>query len=230
MRAASGDARTTVLTTLADVVMAIPVDHPTRVAIDGRSAAGKTTLADELAEIIQQRGRQTIRSSIDDFHRPGHKFRSQRREWTPRTYYDEGYDYDAFVDLMLRPSGPGGSRRCRPALFDSYHDEWLPEEWHTVDETSVALVDGAFLLRPEIADHWDYVIWLDIDMETMVDRARTRDVAWVGSEQQVIERYRSHWIPTHELYERLADPLTRADAIIDTRDHRRPMIRRLSRL
>ncbi|MGD9892087.1 MAG: hypothetical protein AB7R89_17175 [Dehalococcoidia bacterium] len=227
MRAAGDDARATVLTTLADVVTAIEIDHPTRVAIDGRSAAGKTTIADELAQIIHRRGRQAIRSSIDDFHRPGHKFRSQRGEWTPRTYYDEGYDYDAFVELMLLPVGPGGSRRCRPALFDSFHDEWLPEEWHTAEETSIALVDGAFLLRPDLVGHWDYVIWLDIDMETMVERARTRDVAWVGSEQQVIQRSRRHWIPTHELYEHLTDPLARADAIVDTRNPHDLVIRKL---
>ena len=40
---------------------------------------------------------------MDDFHRPGHKFRSMREEWTPQSYYDEGYDYVAFRDLVLRP-------------------------------------------------------------------------------------------------------------------------------
>jgi len=222
-------ARAEVLNTVAEVVTSLRVDHPTRVAIEGRSAAGKTTLADDLAAAIRLRGREVIRSSIDDFHRPGHKFRSQRGEWTPRSYYDEGYDYAAFRDLLLLPLGPGGDRRCRAALFDSFHDEWLPEEWHEVGAGAVAIVDGAFLLRPDLAEHWEYVIWLDIDMETMVERARQRDVAWVGSEQLVIERYRRRWIPTHELYEQLDDPRTRAHAVIDNRDLGEPVIQRLLR-
>jgi uridine kinase len=171
------DTRSELLTTLVGVVTALPLAHPTRVAIDGRSVAGKTTLADELAGAISAGGRQVIRASIDDFHRPGHKYRSQSGEWTPRSYYDKGYDYAAFVDLVLRPLGPDGTRRCRPALFDSFHDTWLPEHWHEVSASAVALVDGAFLLRPELAGHWDYVIWLDIDFETMVERARRRDIA-----------------------------------------------------
>ena len=108
-------------------------------------------------------------------------------------------------------------------------DTWLPEEWDAVGDQAVAIVDGAFLLRPDLAEHWDYSIWLDIDMETMVDRARRRDVAWVGSEQAVVERYRRHWIPTHQLYEQLTQALARAHAVIDNRNIEQPRILRLSR-
>ena len=224
----SSDPRSAVVATLADAITSLRLDHPTRVAIDGRSAAGTTMLADELAAAVRARRREVIRASIDDFHRPGHRDRSRRGGWTPRSYYDEGYDYDAFHDLLLRPLGPGGSRRCRTALFDAFHDAWLPEEWHVVGDPTVAIVDGAFLLRPEFIDHWDHIIWLDIDMETMVERARRRDVAWVGSEQAVEERYRRHWIPTHELYERLVEPESFAHAIVDHRDPREPRLLRLT--
>ncbi len=224
----SDGTRSAVVNTLADAVTSLRVRHPTRVAIDGRSAAGKTTLADELAEAVRARAREVIRASIDDFHRPGHKARSQRGGWTPRSYYDEGYDYEAFRDLLLRPLGPGGSRRCRTALFDAFHDVWAPAEWHAVNDRTVAIIDGVFLLRPELAGHWDYVIWLDIDMETMVERARRRDVAWVGSGRVVEERYRRHWIPTHELYERLTWAPARAHATVDTRTPQEPKLLRLS--
>jgi uridine kinase len=220
--------RGAVVDALADAVTALPLGHPTRVAVEGRSAAGKTTLADELAGAVRARAREVLRASIDDFHRPGHKYRAQRGGWTPRSYYDEGYDYEAFRDLLLRPLGPGGSRRCRPALFDSFRDTWLPEEWCEVGPRAVVIIDGAFLLRPELADHWDYIIWLDIDHETMVERARRRDVAWVGSADIVEERYRRHWVPTHDLYERLTAAPTRAHAVIDNRDIPRPRLLRLS--
>jgi uridine kinase len=213
-----------VIRALGTSVTALKLGHPTRVAIEGRSAAGKSTLSDELAEAIESQGRIAIRASIDDFHRPGHKYRSQRRDWTPESYYAEGYDYQAFRDLLLQPLGPGGDRRFRAALFDSFHDVAFPEHWEIADSQSIALIDGAFLLRPELADHWDYVIWLDIDFETMIARARKRDSAWVGSEEVVAERYRHHWIPTHERYERLESPRERADVIVDNRDLERPRL------
>jgi uridine kinase len=225
----SNGTRRKVVTALADEVTSLRIAHPTRVAVDGRSAAGKTTFSDELADAVRARGREVLRASIDDFHRPGHKHRSRRGGWTPRSYYDEGFDYEAFRNLLLQPLGPGGSRRCRPALFDAFHDAWHPEQWHEVGDRAVAIIDGVFLLRPELAGHWDYAVWLDIDMETMVERARRRDVAWVGSAAVVEDRYRLHWIPTHELYERLTEPSTHAHAIIDNRILGEPKLLRLSR-
>lgn len=223
------DARSEVSNTLADVLTSLNLPHPTRVAVEGRSAAGKTTLADNLAEAVRARGREALRASIDDFHPPGYKFRSQRGEFTPRAYYDEGYDYRAFSELLLQPLGPGGTRRRRTALFDSYHDTWMPEEWHDVGDQAVVIVDGAYLLHPELAGHWDYIIWLDIDMETMVERARRRDVAWMESEQRVQEHYRRNWIPRHEFYEHLIDPRSRAHTVIDNRNLRQPVILSLAR-
>src|SRR6185437_12271535 len=126
--------------------------------------------------------------------------------WTPESYYAETYDHDAVRELLLDPLGPGGNRHCRTRLFDSYHDEWLTEEWHFPPTNAIALVDGGFLLRPELAELWDYVVWLDIDHDTMIERARRRDVAWVGSEDVVVERYRQRMIPAHTLFERLAHP------------------------
>jgi uridine kinase len=218
-----------VVATIADAVERLVLEHPTRVGIDGRSAAGKTTFADSLAEELRARGRAVLRASIDDFHKPGHKFRSMAEAWTPQTYYDDGYDYAAFVALLLAPLGPGGTRRCRPALFDSYHDAFVSEQWLDVRGNTVAVIDGAFLSRPELASHWDYLVWLRVDFETMIERARRRDTAWVGDAGVVAERYRRRVLPTHELYEQLVDPAARADAVIDTRDLDAPTIVRLAR-
>jgi uridine kinase len=229
MPTAARDPRGAVISALADAVTSLRVGHPTRVAVEGRGAAGKTTLADELAEVLRARGRECVRASIDDFHRPGHKWRSIRGEWTPRSYYEEAYDSTAFRDLLLWPLGPGGDRRCRTAIFDAFHDASLPEVWQAPGAEAVVVVDGIFLRKPEFAGCWEYGIWLDVDFETMVARARRRDVAWVGSETVVEQRYRRHWIPTHELYERLTDAPARADAVVDNRDLEHPRLLRLSR-
>jgi hypothetical protein len=60
--------RADALARLANVILAVRRDHPTRVAIDGFDAAGKTTLADELVPFVEERGREAVRVSLDDFH------------------------------------------------------------------------------------------------------------------------------------------------------------------
>ena len=213
---------------IVDWIASLELGHPTRVGLDGPSAAGKTTLADALAEMVQSTtNRPVIRASIDDFHRPGHKFRSIRGEWTTRTYYDESYDYLAFRDLVLRPLGADGNRRVRTAVFDSLHDVPLPEQWHATSENTILIVDGAFLQRDELRRHWDYLIWLKVDADTIISRARQRDVAWVGSAEVVERRYRTRMLPTHALYESLVDPEARADAVLETTNLSAPRLERL---
>jgi uridine kinase len=118
----------------------------------------------------------------------------------------------------------------RTGIFDSFRDEPLPEQWVAVDPSSIVVIDGVLLLRPELAPHWDYAVWLDIDSETMVarSRARSRAAGWPGEEDEVEARCRARDVPMHELYESLAGPVERAHACIDNRDLAEPRILRLS--
>ena len=72
--------RTALLDQLAAAIGALRQDGPTLVAIDGRSAAGKTTLADDLAERLLVESRLVLRSSIDDLHPPGRNRDDGREE------------------------------------------------------------------------------------------------------------------------------------------------------
>lgn len=223
----TGGVRTEVIAALARAVTSLHLPHPTRVGVDGWSGAGKTTLADELAAMVEASGRPTLRASFDNFHRKGHKYRSIRGEWTPQLYYEEGYDYPVFRAWVLEPLGPGGNRRCRPAMLDSFNDVLLPEAWHQLADDAVVVVDGIFLLHPELAGHWDYLIWLDVDLGTVIERACRRDATWIGSAAAVERRYREFRQPVHELYERLASPADHAHAIVDNRSVERPRLVRV---
>src|ERR671937_1286035 len=67
---------------LANRIEPVRRPNPVRVAIDGVDAAGKTTLADELAPVLRRRGREVVRASIDGFHRPRAE-RYRRGELSP---------------------------------------------------------------------------------------------------------------------------------------------------
>lgn len=144
-----------------------------------------------------------------------------------QSYYDESYHYLAFRQLVLRPLGSGGDRRVRTAVFDSFYDVPVPEHWQVASENAILIVDGAYLQREELRSDWDYLIWLKVDAETMISRARQRDVAWVGSADVVEHRYRTRVLQTHALYESLVDPGAHADAVIDTTDLNAPRLERL---
>lgn len=199
---------------LATRIIAFPSTHPVRVAIDGIDASGKTTLANELAVSLQANGRPVIRASIDGFHRPRSE-RYRRGPTSPEGYYLDAFDYAALGEMLLVPLGPDGSRRYHRSVFDFRTDHPLnaPEEEAPAD--AILIVDGVFLLRPELDEFWDYRIFVAAPFEVALQRALQRDVALFGSTEVVQARYAERYIPGQRLYFEAAHPQERADAIVN---------------
>jgi uridine kinase len=64
------DDRSRLLRSVAALLLAKATAHPLRIGIDGRTAAGNTTFADDLASELGRSGRQILRAGADDFHHP----------------------------------------------------------------------------------------------------------------------------------------------------------------
>jgi uridine kinase len=194
-----------------------------RVAVDGPDAAGKTTLADELASGLRNRGRVVIRASIDGFHRPRAE-RYRRGADAPEGYYEDSFDYGALRHALLDPLGPGGSRAYRRAVFDFRTDAPRSEPETVPPEDAVLLFDGVFLLRPELFESWDLRIFVSVGFDEALRRALDRDAALFGSRHEVERRYRSRYIPGQRLYLAGARPTETADLVVFNDDPARPVL------
>ena len=220
MSAESGD-RARVLSRIADHLVGLEGTHPIRVAIDGLSGAGKSTLADELASIVESRGRSVIRASIDDFHRP-RADRYQMGRLSPEGYYRFAFDYPAFRASLLLPLGPGGDRRYRLAIFDQRHDTPVETPECEASPDAILLVDGVFLLRPELDDLWDFRIFVDADVNVAIERAIRRDMTVATSLERVRETYRRRYVPGERIYLETVRPMAKADLILGNTDVEHP--------
>jgi uridine kinase len=205
MRQATKDegARSELLDRLAEAIESATTTHPLRVAIDGPPAAGKTTLADELAVVLRAQGREVIRATIEGFLFPRAQ-RYRRGDHSPEGCYFDSHDHDAMRRVLLDPLGPDGDRRFQQAVYDRGTD-------------AVLLFDGVFLLRPELIDHWDLSIFVSVAFERTLDRAQTRGEALAGSAASTtdIERaWHNRYIPSQQLYFATACPTDHADIIV----------------
>lgn len=213
--------RDEVLGRLAAAVGSVAVAHPTRVAIDGPPAAGKTTLADELADVLRGQGRDVIRATIDDFLFPRAR-RYPRGEYSAEGCYLDTHDHAALNRVLLDPLGPGGDRRFQPAVYDHAADTALSPPVTTAPADAVLLFDGVFLLRPELIDRWDLRVYVSTAFEATVDRAVLRERR-VSSRADVERRWRERYIPAQQLYNATARPTEHADIIVHNDDPRRPL-------
>jgi uridine kinase len=94
----AGPVRGAVLDRVVDLIDGLG-DHRLRVAIDGFTASGKTSLGHELAHRIAGRGRRILRASLDDFKRPWRDRHLYDRE-SGEGYYRNAFDADAARRLL----------------------------------------------------------------------------------------------------------------------------------
>jgi uridine kinase len=219
-------ARQQVLDGLAQRVLALRLGHPTRVGIDGHSAAGKTTLADELATTLRATTtRPVLRVTIDHFKRHV-DLRTQYPPGSPESYYFEMFDVDAIRDELLLPLGPGGNRYYRTQIMDFGGHASIDSGAHLATDDAILLADGGFLQKPALFRHWDLCVYLHIEVADVLHRGTIRDQAWMDSAEAAAERYRAYYIPGEELYLAEIRPAERADIVIDNRNFEDPRVMR----
>ncbi|MCK1274661.1 uridine kinase [Bradyrhizobium sp. 61] len=204
---------------LANRLIATSPDRTVRVAIDGVDGAGKTTFADELGSFVLAKGRPVIRASVDGFHNPKAD-RYQRGRHSPEGFFEDSYNYSALKRYLLDPLSPGGSRRYRRAFFDHVSDDIVPANDLEAPPSSILLLDGIFLHRPELLAHWDASIFLRTDFAVSVARCAVRD----GSSPDPAAPSNRRYVEGQQLYFRSCQPETKATILIDYNDLSAPSI------
>jgi uridine kinase len=206
---------------LAAVASRIPSPtRPVLVAVDGVDGSGKTTFADELAEVAVATGRfgAVVRASLDGFHHPrAHRHAHGR---TGETFWSRSYDYPALLRELVGPwrSGPGSAYRT--AVHDVDTDRALDLPPAVVPARGLLLLDGIFAQRDELRGLWDLAVFLDVPFEISVARMAARD----GSPDDPGHPDQARYVEGQRIYLATCDPRSRADVVVDNSDLAHPRI------
>ena len=170
------------------------VDRAMRVAIDGHSAAGKSTLA----SYIQASFQAVTIIPTDGFYRvmPQH----ERELLSAADGYRKYYDWERLRDQVLQPLSEG-----KDVLYRKYN--WSRNELGDVVQArnaGIILVDGCYSARPELRGYFDQVILVKAPHDRRMATQRARGDAW-----EWVER----WDAAERLYLEMHDPAN-AGAIV----------------
>ena len=158
------------------------------VAIDGGGGAGKSTLAETLADAL---GDVTI-IPMDDFYRPMRP--AERAALTAGEGVDRYFDWQRLRDSVLRPLR-GGHTACY-GRYD-WETGTIAGDVVEVMPSGVILIEGVYTLRRELRDFYDLAIFVDTPADVrhrrMAGRAENPEVwidRWMAAEHCYLEHHR----------------------------------------
>ncbi|TKT75418.1 uridine kinase [Aquamicrobium sp. LC103] len=189
------------------------------VAIDGVDGSGKTTFADELAPLVEARGRPVVRASVDGFHNP-RRIRYARGKGDPLGFFLDSYNYESFKHDLLLPFGGGADRVCTKRFDHKQDREVAGEHAILVSGDAILLIDGIFLHRDELRDLWSLSVFLDVPFAVSYARMAVRD----GSDPDPSAAENRRYLEGQKIYLRSCRPRARATILIDNSDLQAPRI------
>jgi uridine kinase len=196
-------------------ILALDETSPRVVAITGMSCIGKTTLAAEVAAVVEGAGRPVVQVAYDDFHHPRERrYRLGRR--SAEGYLDDSYDAASLRRLVLEPLSRGEAS-VRTASYDLAGEKPVAPQPVAIEPGSVVLVEGEFLLASQVGADWDLAILLMGEPGAVLERALVRDADF-GTGEQVREMYLRRYLAAESLHQERDDPWLRADVIVDLTD------------
>jgi len=172
------------------------------IAIDGRAASGKSTMAAYLCDIISAKI-----IAMDDFFLPS-QLRTTERLATPGgNIHHERFIQEVLPYLKNNKEFLYRRFDCNKMDFDSEPVRVPPSYWH--------IIEGVYSFHPELGKYMDIRVFLDIKQVEQESRINTRNNTKVAAD------YFSKWIPMEEKYLKEYDIRESADVIIDANILRR---------
>lgn len=150
------------------------------IALDGRCAAGKTTLA----AVLKQRLDCEVIHMDDFFLRP--EQRTRERLAVP----GGNVDYERFKEEVM---GPLRARADFSFCPYDCHTQSMKEPVR-VKENRVVLVEGAYSCHPQLWDDYDLHVFLDVDRAVQQKRILARNG------REAAEIFAKKWLPLEEAY------------------------------
>lgn len=150
------------------------------IALDGRCAAGKTTLAGKIAE----------QTDCNTIHMDHFFLRPEQR--TEERYREPGgnIDRERLIEEVMMPLSRGESFDYRPY---NCRRQQLSEAVH-INPKAINIMEGSYACHPALRDFYDLTIFLTVDKAEQLRRIRDRN----GESQ--VSVFRDKWIVLEEKY------------------------------
>ena len=164
------------------------------IAIDGRAASGKSTMARQLSEILHAPVVQ-----MDDFFVPP-ALRSEERFQVPGSnVHYERFAEEVLPDILSKNEFAYRIFDCSIMDYNGYKK---------IETSRWRIVEGSYSQHPQFGEYADIRVYSDVDPEEQMRRILVRNG------EKMAEMFRTRWIPLEEEYFDAYGIRTKADLIV----------------
>jgi len=167
------------------------------IAIDGRAASGKSTLAGYLRNIISA---EVI--AMDDFFLPPELRTPERLVVPGGNIHHERFAHDVLPSLRSGQGFTYNGFDCSRMEYSSTPTKILPSLWR--------IVEGVYSCHPAFGDYMDIRVFMDVHSAEQKSRIETRNHPKIAAD------YFAKWIPMEETYFKEYKIRESANVIIQT--------------
>lgn len=167
------------------------------IGIDGCGGSGKSTLAKKLKDECSN----VTVVHMDDFYLSS----SQRKINPEKEGIGVDFDWKRVLKQVLEPISQN-----KEGYYQRY--DWEKDdlaEWHTVPIGGIVIIEGVYSLRNELANKYDYKIWVECPRETRLSRGLERD----GEDAR--DMWENNWMISEDIYVVEHKPYERADLVVN---------------
>lgn len=170
-------------------------------AIEGRAASGKTTLARDLAEKYDG-----LVFHMDDYFLPP-ELRTEARLTRPgENIHWERFSEEVLVPLQNSTDKDQGKKEIIYRKYDC-KSQTLGDPIK-VEATRLVIVEGVYSLHPNLSSIYDIKVFLTVDDKTQKERLAQRETL------AMFQRFLDEWLPMENAYFDTFDVSTSCDLVL----------------
>lgn len=169
--------------------------QPVRLALEGKSASGKSTLSKVLEKVYDC----TVFHMDDFFLQPSQRTKERLSQTGGNV------DYERFIKEVLTPLKNNNTVIYR--RFDCGEMKLLSPE--NITPSELCIIEGVYSMHPAFGNYYDISIFLDISSEYQKERILKRNPPFLA------KRFFNEWIPMENEYFEKTDIKNRCNICID---------------
>ncbi|MFC7441063.1 kinase [Laceyella putida] len=171
--------------------------------IDGLSRSGKTTLANKLSQVLQEKKIQVCVFHMDDYIVEREKrYNTGHEEWFE--YYHLQWDVEWLKDHLFKKLKV--SNQLNLSIYDDATDTHSTQKIK-IPDTCVIIIEGIFLQRREWRGFYDCLVYLDCPRNKRFLRER-------DSTQKNIEKFRNRYWKAEDYYLKTEAPTEQVHLVL----------------